>query len=248
MMFQPRPRLIKAPAEALLVAVQVPSFCYQAGPVTPGLPGGGIGIPEIEYFTLEIIHHDDVLCAQVVHDITFVQTGIRLGSGKYGVGVVTVLDGKPVGSGLVMLPEDGKAAAAKADPLPPGVTLLADTVSAIVFGGFTGILTLHVSALVLTPTSGYKARLVPRKPSGFNPNILLLDLKVDPPTGPVLEVISTIPAHYIESPYKGRYTDVTVLAGPVEVTVPIVAIWPFGLNRFPDSKAAKALSGVIGGN
>jgi len=93
--------------------------------VTPGLPGGGIPIPEIEYFTLEIIHDDDVVCTQLVHDITFVRKGIKLGSGKYGVGVVTVLDGKPVGSGLVMLPEDGKgeskAAPAKAGPLPPGV-------------------------------------------------------------------------------------------------------------------------------
>jgi hypothetical protein len=116
--------------------------------VTPGLPGGGIPIPEIEYFTLEIIHDDDVVCTQLVHDITFVRKGIKLGSGKYGVGVVTVLDGKPLGSGLVMLPEDGKgeskAAPAKAGPLPPGVVLLADSVSAIVFGGFTGITTLHV--------------------------------------------------------------------------------------------------------
>jgi hypothetical protein len=220
--------------------------------VTPGLPGGGIGIPEIEYFTLEIIHRDDVLCAQMVHDITFVQKGIRLGSGKYGVGVVTVLDGKPVGSGLVMLPEDGKgeskAAPAKAGPLPPGVVLLADSVSAIVFGGFTGITTLHVSALVLTPTSGYKARLVPHKPPGFNPNILLLDLEVEAPTGPVLDVVTPVPSHYVDSPYKGQFTGVTVLAGLVEVTVPIILLWPLGLRRFKDSEAVKALGGVIGGN
>jgi hypothetical protein len=219
--------------------------------VTPGLPGGGIPIPEIEYFTLEIIHDDDVVCTQLVHDITFVRKGIKLGSGKYGVGVVTVLDGKPLGSGLVMLPEDGKgeskAAPAKAGPLPPGVVLLADSVSAIVFGGFTGITTLHVSALVLTPTSGYKARLVPHKPPGFNPNILLLDLEVEAPTGPVLDVVTPVPAYYLDSPYKGQFTDVTVLAGPVEVTVPIIVLWPLGLRRFKDSEAVKALGGVIGG-
>jgi hypothetical protein len=158
MMFQPRPRLIKAAdgSYTLLVAVQVPSFCYRAGTVTPGLPDGGIGIPEIEYFTLEIIHDDDVVCAQLVHDIMFVQTGIRPNSGKYAVGVVAVLDGKPVGSGLVTLPEDGKGKAARRESLPPGVVLLPDSVSAAVFGGFTGITTLHVSASVLTPTSGYR--------------------------------------------------------------------------------------------
>ena len=220
--------------------------------MTPGLPGGGIPIPEIEYFTLEIIHDDDVVCTQLVHDITFVRKGIKLGSGKYGVGVVTVLDGKPVGSGLVMLPEDGKgeskAAPAKAGPLPPGVVLLADSVSAIVFGGFTGITTLHVSALVLTPTSGYKARLVPHKPPGFNPNILLLDLEVEAPTGPVLDVVTPVPAYYVDSPYKGQFTDVTVLAGlVVEVTVPIIVLWPLGLRRFKDSEAVRALGGVIGG-
>jgi hypothetical protein len=249
MMFQPRPRLIKAAdgSYTLLVAVQVPSFCYRAGTVTPGLPDGGIGIPEIEYFTLEIIHDDDVVCTQLVHDIMFVQTGIRPNSGKYAVGVVAVLDGKPVGSGLVTLPEDGKGKAARRESLPPGVVLLPDSVSAAVFGGFTGITTLHVSASVLTPTSGYKARLVPHNPPGFNPNILLLDLEVEAPTGPVLDVVTPVPAYYLDSPYKGQFTDVTVLAGPVEVTVPIIVLWPLGLRRFKDSEAVKALGGVIGG-
>lgn len=250
MMFQPRPRLIRAAdgTYTLAVAVEVPTSCYRAGPVRPGLPDGGVGIPEITYYTLEILH-DDLICAQMVHDITFTQPGVSLGSGKDGVGVVAVLDGKIVGSGLVLAhAEKGGSAKAAAAPLPGHAVLLPDSVSAIVFGGFTGVLTLRVSASVMVRTSGYKAHLRPSQPQGINPDILLLELEVQPPTGIVFEVISTISAFYVDSPYQGSHTDVTVRAGDTEVTAPITTLWQAGLRKFPNSDAAKAFAGWETGN
>ena len=56
----------------------------------------------------------------------------------------------------------------------------------------------HVIGKVSVNTGGWKAELVKRSPQGFNPQILMLDLKVTPPNGPAAQVLTELPVHYIE--------------------------------------------------
>jgi hypothetical protein len=79
--------------------------------------------------------------------------------------------------------------------------------------------------LVATPTPGYKAELEPLKPQGFNPVILLLRLKLTPPSGPVIQIPSTVPGRYEIKPYKGHFRAVTILNGSQIVTVPVIVIF-----------------------
>jgi hypothetical protein len=72
---------------------------------------------------------------------------------------------------------------------------------------------------VQVPTSGWHVWLSKHVPQGINPNILILDVNATKPSGIVLEVVTTIPLRYEESPPQHEYTQVTVLDGKDEVTV-----------------------------
>lgn len=56
--------------------------------------------------------------------------------------------------------------------------------------------TLIVTGRCTFPTSGWSVKLTPHIPQGVNPHDLLLDRIVTPPTGPVLDVLTTIEVRY----------------------------------------------------
>jgi hypothetical protein len=223
----------------LAVYVQVPTTCFHAGVLKKGLPQGMSGIPEIEYYNLTIEHDDHSFCGQVVHDVSATERNVTLRSGKYAFGIIVLLDGAVVGSATVKPPADSFADLRKSltgTANSGGHVIVPGSVSATVFGGIIGPPRLEVSCLAITPTPGYRAKLQPMKPQGINPAILLLQLVLTPPTGPVIDVISTAPAHYTDNPYTGRYTDVSIVHGSQVVTVPIHMIFGIGVGKLDGGK------------
>ena len=78
--------------------------------------------------------------------------------------------------------------------------------------------TLHVTGKCTFNEGGYKVELRPAVPQGINPAIYILNRIVHKPTGPVPQVITQVPVHYVEKT-NARYTDVTIQ--PDGVTVPV---------------------------
>jgi hypothetical protein len=72
---------------------------------------------------------------------------------------------------------------------------------------------------VQVPTSGWHVWLAKRPSQGINPNVLILDVNAQKPSGIVLEVITKIPLRYVESPPQHEYTQVTIIDGKDGVTV-----------------------------
>jgi hypothetical protein len=70
--------------------------------------------------------------------------------------------------------------------------------------------TLRVRGICTFPTSGYAVKLRRHVPQGINPNHLLLDKIVVPPSGPVLPVITDVEGIY-EEVTDMEYTNVTIL-------------------------------------
>ncbi|ABD88294.1 hypothetical protein [Rhodopseudomonas palustris] len=222
-MFQPRLSLIPQPdgSFTLLVQALVPNSCYIAGAITKRKEG--IQIPEIQAYNFEIIHHEDI-CTQSVHYVSATLAGLRAGQGHDSVLVFSMVDGKDVGHAAVSFPQIEALKAVPSKPVP-GCLIIPDSVSAVVHSGLVGPAELSVSCLVSTPTPGYKAKLEKASPQGFNPSILLLNLVVTPPDQPEIQIPATTPAHYEDSPYKGHYSDVTILNGSQSVTVPVIVIF-----------------------
>jgi hypothetical protein len=226
----------------LVVYVQVPTTCYHAGALKRGLPPGMVGIPEIEYYNLTIEHDDHGLCGQVVHDISATQPDVTLPAGKYAFGVLVLLDGSVVGTATVRPPADNLADFKRSlKPASGGETIVPSSVSATVIGGIIGPPRLEVSCLAITPTPGYAAELRPMKPQGFNPAILMLQLVLTPPNGPVIEVISSVVAHYTQLNYKGHYTDVSIVFGHQVVTVPVHIILGVSVAKLDGGKHVREL-------
>lgn len=82
-----------------------------------------------------------------------------------------------------------------------------------------GPATLHVTGECEFPSGGFSVELRRHEPQGFNPRDLLLDKIVTPPSGPVIEVITTVEARYREET-AAEFDTVTILPdGPsIEVT------------------------------
>jgi hypothetical protein len=220
-MFQPELTLIPEPGGTftLVVRALVPSSCYVAGPLKPG----AIAIPEVLPFTFEIIHHRGIFCLPYVHYVSASVSGLKPG-GHVAVVVSSVVDGHVAGEGSVIFPPVEKLTALATGTSPGHI--IPGTAHAVVFSGFAGPpATLLVTALVATPTPGYQAKLEPLKPQGFNPLILLLRLQLIPPSGPVIQMPSTVLARHADTPYKGHFRAVTILNGSQIVTVPVVVIF-----------------------
>jgi hypothetical protein len=66
----------------------------------------------------------------------------------------------------------------------------------------------HLIGKVTVNTGGWKAELVKRAPQGFNPQILMLDLKVTPPDGIVTQVITELDVRYTETGVKYKQAQV----------------------------------------
>jgi hypothetical protein len=71
----------------------------------------------------------------------------------------------------------------------------------------------HVIGKAKVNSGGWKASLVKRVPQGINPEILLLDLTITPPTGNVIKPILNLDLDYSEKPATGKYTRVQVFCG-----------------------------------
>ena len=68
----------------------------------------------------------------------------------------------------------------------------------------------HVTGTVELPSPGYSVTLVPAAPQGFNPNDLILDLKIERLEGFFPQVITPVEVRYDVTPYAGTYTSVLV--------------------------------------
>ncbi len=230
MLFQPRLKLLlgKGGKYTLIVHTTVPDGCYFAGPINPGLPGGVVGIPEVTYFTAAIQKHSGI-CTTALKDVVHIVEDFELPDGKMGVSVATTFNGLVVGTGYV-----SKAifemVALSSDPANkplPGV-LLGDEVYATVIGGIIGNYRFIVTASAMVGTPGYTATLSKAEPQGINPSILIMDMHLQPPTQPVIQIPSKVTAFYHEDDYTGDYTDVMVRLNTQHVTVPIIMIYGFG--------------------
>jgi hypothetical protein len=243
-MFETRAVLISGSHHHLdLVAyVQVPTTCYRAGAFKRGLPPGVVGLPEVEYYNLTIEHDVHDLCGQIVHDISATQPNVTLPPGKFAFGVLALLDGAVVGTAIVKPPADNLADFRRSlKPAPVGETIVPGSVSATVIGGIIGPPRLEVSCMAITPTPGYTAKLQIMHLQGFNPAILILQLILTPPKGPVSEVISSAIARFTELNYKGHFTDVSIVFGHQIVTVPIHIIVGAAVAKLDGGKHVREL-------
>ncbi|HEY0329540.1 MAG TPA: hypothetical protein VGC77_10610 [Rhodopseudomonas sp.] len=221
-MFEPELSLIPQPdgSFTLLVKALVPNSCYTAGAITkrPSPIAGA------EFFNFEIAHRHG-LCAQFVHYVSDSLAGLHPRPGKDSFVVVfSIVDGKEAGHAAVTFPKIEALPDLSSKPVPD-FPIFPDSVSAIVHSGVVGPAELSVSCLVATPTPGFKAKLEEASPQGFNPAILLLNLIVTPPHQRQIQIPGTAGAHYEKSPYKGHYSDVSILNGSQIVTVPVIVIF-----------------------
>ena len=77
---------------------------------------------------------------------------------------------------------------------------------------------LRVKGTCTMPTPGYKLSLEKAVPQGFNPQILLLKLEIEAPTGKVPQVVTPTEVEYLLET-DGEYTHVTILPSGATVEV-----------------------------
>jgi hypothetical protein len=79
---------------------------------------------------------------------------------------------------------------------------------------------LHVEGLCTCPRAGYQVRLVRANPQGINPEILLLNLEIDEPSGASADVLTDCPVEYRET--NARYKQVTIV--PCNITIDVLIV------------------------
>lgn len=77
---------------------------------------------------------------------------------------------------------------------------------------------LRVHGVLVMPTPGYRLTLTRAVPQGINPDILLLDLHTEPPSGIVRQVLSPTTVSYQETT-DTRYTSVHILPNGISIEV-----------------------------
>jgi hypothetical protein len=85
------------------VSVTVLDSCYAAGDLHLGLPSGEVGIPEMEYLTLELSHKGEI-CGQIVRTIDKT-IDIKFSSAKPKVTAFAVVNGEVVGKDTKQFPK-----------------------------------------------------------------------------------------------------------------------------------------------
>lgn len=68
----------------------------------------------------------------------------------------------------------------------------------------------HVEGTLHMPHPGFEATLMPSRPQGVNPKVLMMDLKVKELDGMWAQVLTDIPVKYVEDPYEGDYEQVHI--------------------------------------
>lgn len=76
---------------------------------------------------------------------------------------------------------------------------------------------LRVEGICTCPKAGYTARLRPAVPPGINPEILILNLETDEPSGGAADIITDYPVEYQEE--NAHYKQVTIL--PCDITIDV---------------------------
>jgi hypothetical protein len=102
-------------------------------------------------------------------------------------------------------------------------TPLQETFNAILNKQPPGPPSMRVHGDVEVNTGGWSGALVKAVPQGINPLVLILELKMTPPTGIVTQGFTKVSVEFHEKPAAHDYTDVTILDGkdsfPVQVQV-----------------------------
>ena len=80
--------------------------------------------------------------------------------------------------------------------------------------------TLHVTGKITVPTTGYHVSLVEAVPQGINPDILILEVKKVPPSGPAGQMIEHLPVRY-DKPHSPDYSEVTILGDGDGFSLPV---------------------------
>lgn len=83
-----------------------------------------------------------------------------------------------------------------------------------------GTPTLTVTGVCVTPTPGYKIKLV-MAVQGINKEILILKKIVTPPSGIVIQKVTKVPVVFTKKT-KAKYTHVTIIPDNVTIKVQIV--------------------------
>lgn len=78
---------------------------------------------------------------------------------------------------------------------------------------------LRVRGVCTMPTPGYRLHLTRSEPQGTDPEILLLDLHVEPPSGPVIQVLTPTPVDEYTEEGSRRFTEVQIM--PQGTRVPV---------------------------
>lgn len=80
---------------------------------------------------------------------------------------------------------------------------------------------LHVVGACTCPTLGYQLRLVPAKPPGINPEILILVVEAQAPSGVVGQQVTVYPLEYVEE--HAHYRQVTIVPCGIDLDVKIAS-------------------------
>jgi hypothetical protein len=201
----------------LEATVLVPSGCYVANGVVPGLPPEVLATPETEPFKLVITRRDGP-CIQVLQELTFVQRGIPVRAGKNTLVAYVMLEDQSgasvVGAGSIAIPTSAEIDRLKLIPsAKSGAWIGSGEISGWInrMSGPGSSPTIHIRVGMWAPTTGYTYHLKAIGPFGFTGLTLLCDMKATRPTGIVLPVlIPTIVAHDGPLDPKQTFTSVAV--------------------------------------
>jgi hypothetical protein len=81
--------------------------------------------------------------------------------------------------------------------------------------------TLVVNGDVQVPSSGWTVSLLRKEPQGFNPAILLLELRAEQPYRVIDQIMQRVPVRYEETPPKEDYKQVTIFEGQDSMTIDV---------------------------
>ena len=84
----------------------------------------------------------------------------------------------------------------------------------------------HVIGSVQAPTPGYEVKMKRAVPQGINPAQLILDLELVPKPGGWPDVLTWLPAEYVERPYHDSFKEVAIRCkGEILKVIPIEEVF-----------------------
>lgn len=89
------------------VSVEVTDSCYKFVSIKPKLPKGMVGVPEIQYITVELSHEGEE-CAAVVSEVVKEVNGLHSAGHRLGVTAIVLVNGELAGTAHQDFPKLGK--------------------------------------------------------------------------------------------------------------------------------------------